>query len=156
MTRIEHFNNPDAPAANNLVPAASAVVTNADGAVLMMKRTDNGLWSIPGGGMEPGETIRETAIREVREETGFEVEPEFLIGIYSDPNHVVEFSDGEVRQQFSVCFACKIVGGWMETSEESSAVVFSRPREIAQLDMHESIRLRIDDFFTYDGQPHVR
>jgi len=57
------------------------------------------------------------------------VEPEVLVGIYSNPHHVVEYGDGEVRQQFSVCFACRLVGGELTTSDESLEVGFSpRPR----------------------------
>jgi 8-oxo-dGTP pyrophosphatase MutT (NUDIX family) len=93
--------------------------------------------------MDIGESIAQTATREVREETGLEVEPEYIVGIYSDPGHVFAYDDGEVRQQFSVCFACRIVGGQVRTSEESFEVAFFAPAEIDTLDMHESIRLRI-------------
>jgi ADP-ribose pyrophosphatase YjhB (NUDIX family) len=79
----------------------------------------------------------------VREETGLEVEPEYIVGVYSDPGHVFAYDDGEVRQQFSVCFACRIVGGQVRTSKESSEVAFLAPGEVDTLDMHESIRVRI-------------
>jgi ADP-ribose pyrophosphatase YjhB (NUDIX family) len=85
VTRIDHVNDPDAPAANRLVPGASAVVVDQAGRILLHRRHDNELWSIPGGGMEVGERIADTVVREVREETGLEVEPESLVGIYSDP-----------------------------------------------------------------------
>jgi ADP-ribose pyrophosphatase YjhB (NUDIX family) len=145
MARIEHFNDPNAPAANNLVPAASAVVADQTGAILLIERTDNGLWTIPGGGMEVGETIAQTAIREVKEETGLDVAVERLVGIYSNPRHVIEYSDGEVRQQFSVCFACRVTGGQMATSSESRRVGFFGPDEIEAMPIHESIRVRIRD-----------
>jgi ADP-ribose pyrophosphatase YjhB (NUDIX family) len=82
MARTEHFNDPNAPVANNLVAAASAVVADEAGAILLIERADNDLWTIPGGGMEVGETI---AIREVKEETGLDVAVQRLVGIYSDP-----------------------------------------------------------------------
>ncbi len=91
MTHIDHYNDPDAPRANSLVPGASAVVVDEDGRILLHRRSDNQLWSIPGGAMEIGETIARTVVREVREETGLQVQPERLVGIYSDPNHVVEY-----------------------------------------------------------------
>ena len=94
MTRIEHYHDLHAPKANNLIPAASGVVINERGEILLHRRSDNEYWSIPGGAMEPGETIRQTAVREIREETGIEVEADRLVVIYSDPNHVVEYSDG--------------------------------------------------------------
>ena len=54
MTRIDHYQDPNAPRATRLVPAASAVVVDDAGRLLMAKRTDNKLWTIPGGGMKPG------------------------------------------------------------------------------------------------------
>ncbi|MEA2492307.1 MAG: hypothetical protein QOJ29_218 [Thermoleophilaceae bacterium] len=95
--------------------------------------------------MEVGETIAQTAIREVKEETGLDVAVERLVGIYSNPRHVIEYSDGEVRQQFSVCFACRVTGGQMATSSESRRVGFFGPDEIEAMPIHESIRLRIRD-----------
>lgn len=133
------------------MPAASAVVEDR-GRILLIRRTDNDLWSIPGGAMEIGESIAQTVTREVREETGLEVEPTDIVGIYSNPDHVVEYSDGEVRQQFSICFACRITGGTLTPSEESSKVAFFAPREIDALPMTESMRRRIRDYL--DRSPH--
>lgn len=155
MARIEHFNDPNAPVANNLVPAASAVVADQTGAILLIERTDNGLWTIPGGGMEVGETIAQTAIREVREETGLDVAVQRLVGIYSDPRHVIEYSDGEVRQQFSVCFACAVTGGRLATGSESRQVGFFAPNEVDAMPVHESIRLRIRDYLQSQTEPVI-
>ena len=146
MTRIEHIDNPKAPPANSLVPAASAVVVDDLGRILLQRRSDNGLWSIPGGAMEIGETIAETAVRETREETGLEVRPLYVIAVYSDPRHVVEYVDGEVRQQFSVCFACEVIGGELSTSDESSEVTFAAPELAVEMDMTCSMRRRLDDY----------
>lgn len=149
MTRIEHFNDPAAPPANSLVPAASAVVIDQEGRILLHRRDDNALWSIPGGAMEVGESIRQTVVREVKEETGLDVEPESIVGIYSNPGHVIEYGDGEVRQQFSICFACKAVGGQLATSDESLEVGFFSPAEIDSMPMHESIRVRIRHYLEH-------
>lgn len=156
MTRIDYYNDPAAPRANNIVPAASAIVTDAEGRILLHRRRGNQLWSIPGGGMEIGETIRETVIREVKEETGLDIEPERLVGIYSNPNHVTAYDDGEVRQQFSVCFACRLVGGHLRSDDdESLAVGFFTPDEIERLPVHPSIRLRITHFLQQRSEPVI-
>ncbi len=155
MTRIEHFNDPDAPPANSLIPAASAIVVDEARRILLIRRSDNALWSIPGGAMEVGERIAETVVREVGEETGLEVVPEAIVGIYSNPRHVIEYADGEVRQQFSICFACRPVGGELATSEESTEVGFFSPAEIHAMPMHESIRLRIRHYLEYRPQPVI-
>ncbi|GBE20913.1 MAG TPA: NUDIX domain-containing protein [Actinobacteria bacterium] len=155
MTRIDHFNESDGPRAARVVPAASAVVTDEDGRLLLGKRTDNNLWTIPGGTMEPGETIADTAVREVKEETGIDVEVVSLVGIYSNPHHVVEYSDGEVRQQFSVCFACRRIRGEVATSDETSEVGYFSPDEIEAMDIHPSIRLRIRHFLDNRDEPYL-
>jgi ADP-ribose pyrophosphatase YjhB (NUDIX family) len=155
VKRVEHFNDPDAPAANRLVPAASAVVVDQAGRILLHRRNDNDLWSIPGGAMELGERIADTAVREVKEETGLEVRPEALVGIYTDPRHVVEYGDGEVRQQFSVCFACRVLGGELSTGEESLEVGFFTPAEIEAMPVHESIRRRIRHYLEHRSQPVI-
>jgi ADP-ribose pyrophosphatase YjhB (NUDIX family) len=155
MRRTEHFNDPDAPLANSLIPAASAVVVDDTGRILLIRRSDNALWSIPGGAMEVGERIADTVVREVREETGLEVVPEAIVGIYSNPRHVVEYADGEVRQQFSICFACRLVGGELATSDESTEVGFFTPAEIEAMAMHDSIRLRIRHYLEHRAQPVI-
>jgi ADP-ribose pyrophosphatase YjhB (NUDIX family) len=155
MARIDYFNDPDAPEPTKIIPAASAIVSNYEGKILLQRRSDNDLWALPGGAMEVGETIGETAIREVKEETGLNVEPVSIVGIYTNPKHVVAFSDGEVRQQFSLCFACKLLGGEMQVSEESFEVGFFSPEEIERLNMHPSIRLRIQHYLERRVQPYI-
>lgn len=151
MGRTDYFDDPKAPTANSLVPATSAVVEDGRGRILLHLRADNGLWSIPGGGMEPGETVAECVIREVREETGVEVEPGRVIGIYSDPRRVSAYDDGEVRQEFSICLACRETGGSLDDGDdESDAVGWFTASEIRELDLTPGIRRRLDDYFRDD------
>lgn len=154
MGRIEYHHDPSAPTANNLVPAASAIVVDEHGGILLHRRSDNDLWSIPGGAMEVGESLAQAVVREVREETGFEIAPQSIVGIYSDPGHVVAYDDGEVRQQFSVCIACRLVGGEATTGDESLDVWFVPPADVEGLPMAESIRQRIRDYMR-GGEPVI-
>ena len=146
MSRVDYYDDPSAPRANSLVPAASAVVADHAGRVLLQRRVDNDLWALPGGGMEIGESVSETAVREVREETGFTVAPLYVVGVYSDPKHVFAYDDGEVRQEYSVCIACRIIDGSLQVSSESTDVRFFTPDEARSLPMHPRIMLRIEDF----------
>lgn len=148
MGRVDYYDDPAAPRANSLVPAASAIVTDADGRILLHRRRDNEMWALPGGVMELGESLGACAVREVREETGLEVVPVGVVGIYSDPKHVFAYDDGEVRQEFSICLRCEIVGGGVRSSEESYEVEFFTPDAVEQLPMVDSIRLRIIDFLS--------
>ena len=146
MGRVDYYNDPAAPAPNSLVPATSAVVTDDQGRIVLHRRTDNDLWALPGGVMELGESVAETVVREVREETGLDVEPRYVIGVYSDPAHVFAYDDGEVRQEYSVCVACRMVGGTLAVSHESTELGTFAPQEIEELPMHDRIRVRVRDF----------
>jgi 8-oxo-dGTP pyrophosphatase MutT (NUDIX family) len=109
----------------------------------LIERTDNGLWALPGGAQEIGESVAEAVRREVWEETGITTEVTGLSGIYSDPSHVVAYDDGEVRQEFSLCFIARPVGGSLRPSSESQQARWVSPAAIAGLDIHPSMRLRI-------------
>jgi ADP-ribose pyrophosphatase YjhB (NUDIX family) len=143
MARIDHYRSSDAPQANSIVVAVTAVVLDPNGRLLLIRRSDSGLYAIPGGAVELGETLTQAVRRETMEETGIDVEVTGLVGVYSDPEHVIEFSDGEVRQEFSVCFRGVPVGGQLQTSSESTEVLWAAPDALAGLDIHPSIRLRI-------------
>lgn len=150
MGRVDYYDDPTAPAANSLVPAASAVVADAQGRILLHRRVDNDLWALPGGVMEAGESIGDCAVREVAEETGYRVRPLYVIGVYSDPLHVFAYDNGEVRQEFSVCIACGLLGGELVVSSESTKVEWVSPPDIERLNMHPRIRVRITDYLAGD------
>lgn len=148
MARVDYYNDANAPKANSIAVAVSAFIQDENGRILMIRRTDNGLYSIPGGQLELGETLAQAAVREVREETGVECKVTEVIGLYSDPKHVIAYDDGEVRQEFSICFRAKYLGGTIRTSNESSEVFWLQPDLADQVKMHPSIRKRIKDALT--------
>ncbi len=155
MARVDYLNDPAAPKANSIVPAVSAIVTDTQGSILLILRTDNGYWSIPGGGVIPGESLKAATAREVKEETGIDCEVTGLVGIYSNPNHVAAYDDGEVRQEFSICFTTRLVGGDISTSSESAEVKFVASDDIKQLRMHPSIQLRIRHYLESRREPYI-
>ncbi|MBL0779341.1 MULTISPECIES: NUDIX domain-containing protein [unclassified Streptomyces] len=142
--RIDHFRNPEAPPANSVVPSVTAVVQDDAGRLLVIHKTDNDLWALPGGGHDIGERVADTVVREVEEETGIQVQVEGLVGLYTDPDHVLEYDDGEVRQQFSICFRARPVGGRLRTSSESKEVRWVDASDLDALTVHPSMRLRIE------------
>ncbi|MBH1935281.1 NUDIX domain-containing protein [Streptomyces sp. AV19] len=146
MSRRDFEDDPDAPVANSLVPAASAVVVDGDGRILLQRRSDNGMWALPGGAMNIGESLADCAVRETREETGLDVEITGIVGTYSNPGHVFAYDDGEVRQEFSICFLARPVGGDIEVSEESTEVRWFDPSEVDTLPMVNNIRMRVNDW----------
>ncbi|MFJ6667992.1 NUDIX domain-containing protein [Streptomyces sp. NPDC091383] len=155
MGRRDYEDDPDAPVANSPVPAASAVVVDDSGRILLQRRRDNGMWALPGGAMRIGESLPDCAVRETREETGFDVEIVGIVGTYSDPRHVFAYDDGEVRQEFSVCFLARPTAGHLAVSEESTDVRWFWPAEVDALAMVPSIRKRVNDWRD-GGMPAAR
>ena len=106
------------------------------GELLLIERTDNGLWALPGGAQDLGESVVQAAQREVREETGIEVEITGLSGIYSDPRHVIAYDNGGVRQEFSFCFHAKPTGGELRSSSQSREARWISPECLQDLNIH--------------------
>lgn len=155
VARTEYYDDPAAPAPNSLVVAASAVVTDEQGRILLQRRRDNDLWALPGGGMEMNDSLPGCAVREVKEETGYDVEITGLVGTYTDPRHVIAYTDGEVRRQFNVCFTARITGGELAISDESTELRFVPSEEIEELPMHHTQRLRLQHFLEQRETPYL-
>ena len=156
MGRTDYYHDADAPKANSVVPSTTAAVRDDHGWLLMIHKVDNDKWALPGGGMDLGESIADAAVREVAEETGLSVEITGVVGIYTDPGHVMAYDDGEVRQQFSVCFHARPAGGTLrEDGTETKAAKWVDPSDIADLTIHPSMRRRIDDALSGDPTPHI-
>ena len=154
--RIDFYDDPTAPKANSVVPSANAVVVNDDGAILVIQRSDNGNWALPGGGMDLGESLPETAVRETAEETGVDIEITGLLGIYTDPRHVILYtSNNEVRQEFSVVFTARPIGGKPTASDESTQVRWVLPGEIGSLPMDRSMRMRVEQYLSAPQDVHL-
>lgn len=146
MGRRDYEDDPDAPQANSLVPAASVVVADGMGRILLQRRSDNGMWALPGGAMHMGESLPDCAVRETREETGLDVEIVGIVGTYTNPRHVFAYDDGEVRQEFSICFLARPTSGQLAVSDESTDVRWFDLAEVDALPMVASIRKRVDDW----------
>jgi ADP-ribose pyrophosphatase YjhB (NUDIX family) len=156
--RIDYYDDPSAPPANSMVPSVNVVVTNDAGDVLVVRRTDNDNWAVPGGAIDLGESMTEAAVRETREESGIECEVTGIVGIYTDPRHVILYtSNGEARQEFSIVVTARPLSGQPTPSSETSEVRWVPRGELAGLQMDRSMRLRIGHYL--DGRvatsPHL-
>jgi 8-oxo-dGTP pyrophosphatase MutT (NUDIX family) len=145
--RIDYYDDPNAPKANSLVPSVNVVVTNEAGQILLIKRSDNDNWAIPGGAIDLGESLTQAAIRETLEETGITCEITGLVGIYTDPRHIILYtSNGEARQEFSIVLTARYVSGQPTPSSESDEVRWIEAAAASDHQMDRSMRTRIGDY----------
>jgi ADP-ribose pyrophosphatase YjhB (NUDIX family) len=135
----------------------SAVILDASGqSVLLTRRTDNGLWCLPGGRIDPGECVAEACAREVLEETGLKVLVGRLLGVYSDPNLLVEYADGERCHIVALNFAAEAIAGTLSLSNETTAFGYFSREEMQTLNLMEHHWERIDDAFADQPEAFVR
>ncbi len=120
------------------VGCEAAIFDESGERILIIRRRDNGMWCQPGGHIEPGESVAEACAREVKEETGLEVEVVRLVGIYSDPHRVAEYADGNRFHAIVLSFEARVIGGSLHDSDESSEMGFFTPEEIIEDGLHDA------------------
>lgn len=131
----------------------SAAIFDEGGRVLLTCRADNGQWCLPSGGMEPGESPAEAAVRETFEETGLHVRVKRLVGVYSDPNQLVIYADNTKVQIVAIHFEAEVTGGRLGLSEETTEFGWFSPTEIADMELLGHHKQRVLD--TLAGKPAV-
>ncbi len=147
--RTDYFYQENAPQANSIKPAAAVAIVNNRNEILMLHRKDNKKWTMPGGTLEFGESMMDCALREVKEESGLSVAIKDIIGTYTDPNIRIAYSDGEVRQEFTIVYLGEVVDGNVELDEESSDFVWVSLKQVLDLPLANSQRKRINDVIHY-------
>ena len=154
--RVDYYHAPDAPAANSIVPAA-AVAIEHEGHILMLQRRDSGNWTLPGGTLEFGESLAECAVRELKEETGLDVQVTGIVGTYTDPDVRIAYSDGEVRQEFTVVFHGVSTGHEVSLDSESMGFQWVHKDKLLDLRLADSQRRRLEDLLRYqaDGTQRI-
>lgn len=154
MRRVEYWHDPAAPIANSLVAAAGVLAVNEEGAILLQRRRDTEQWALPMGKQEIGESVTECAIRETGEETGVRVEVTGILGVFSDPAHIVAYGDGEVRQEYEVTLLARPVSGKPTVNDEASDVRWVQPVQLDDLDIHPTMQRQLNCWLT-GHYPHI-
>lgn len=147
MSQIaEQMYAPRAADANTVVRVGvGVIVRDPFGRILLEKRSDCGLWGLPGGKIEPGESIIQAALREVHEETGLTVEVTQLLGVYSEPiERIVTFPD-RVVQLVDILLEAKIISGELVRSPESEDLQFFYPNTLPS-EIVPPARAPLEDF----------
>ena len=100
------------------------VIRNTNKDILLERRSDNGLWGLPGGRIEPGESILQAALREAKEETGLTIVVTRLLGVYSGPEDRIVIYPDNVVQLVDILLEASIVSGDLACSSESIELRF--------------------------------
>ena len=155
--RRVYFNDPQAPPAHAVVPTAFVAARGPQGRLLLVQRCDSGVWELPGGRVEVGESALDAARRETAEESGLTVRITGLLGLYTDPGHVVRGVDGEVRQQFAVVFRGHPSDGEVARADgvETKAVAWVTPDDLTGLAIEPAMRMRIDHALSPTDSPQL-
>jgi 8-oxo-dGTP pyrophosphatase MutT (NUDIX family) len=139
-----------------LMVVASALVFDKENRVLMQNRSDNGQWCFPGGFMELGESIQDTARREVFEETGLLLDKLELFGIYSGPEYDKTFSNGDQVSLVHISFICKqYKGELIESNEEYILNKFFGLDELPE-NIFTEHKMLVDDLLSKKQVPIIR
>lgn len=156
MARIEYYPDVAAPQAQQLLPAAFAVVRDSCGCILLVRRGDDGHWELPGGRIEVGESASAAVVREVAEEAGVTITVTGLVGVYSDPGHVLAYpQEASIYQQFAVCFhALCIACDAQPDHQETTAAAWFAPEQATRLSMHPAMRQRVTNALAQPQQAH--
>lgn len=124
----------------------SAIIFDKNrGKVLLTQRTDNGRWCLPGGALEAGESAAEACEREVWEETGLKVRATRLTGVYSNPDQLVVYPDGNKAFFVVISFEAEILEGELGLSNETTAFGYFSLEEMESMPMHGEHKARVED-----------
>jgi ADP-ribose pyrophosphatase YjhB (NUDIX family) len=135
------------------VGCSAVIFDEAREKALLTRRADNGRWCVPGGGLEAGESVEEACIREVWEETGLRVRVKRLIGVYSDPNQLVIYKDGNKAFFVVLSFEVEVTGGELGLSDETTEYGWFSLAEMDSMPMHDRHQQRVIDALM--GQPET-
>ena len=141
------FSHRTPPPGTRLKLGVGVIVKNQAGAILLERRSDCGLWGLPGGRVEVGESVGKAAEREVFEETGLSVRITRLIGVYSEPEErIVQYPDlGDTAHLVDVIVEAEISGGDLRCSQESLDLRFFLVKDLPD-EIVPPARLPLQDY----------
>jgi ADP-ribose pyrophosphatase YjhB (NUDIX family) len=131
-----------------MMTTVAAVIRTMSDEIVLHRRSDNGIWSLPGGSIEPGEEPAEAVMREAFEETGLQVAPRRIVGVYGGPSHVGEYPNGDKFAIINLTFACDIVGGEIQANNDESLDVAYFPLSALPESLDARHRIRIEHAVT--------
>jgi ADP-ribose pyrophosphatase YjhB (NUDIX family) len=108
-----------------VLPSVTGMIFDTHDRVLLVRQTEGGVWSAPGGAVDPEETPADAVVREVWEETGLFVRPVRILGVYGGAPCLVMYPNGDRTVYVMTVFECQVRGGELRgTSDETTAAAF--------------------------------
>lgn len=125
------------------------IIRDRSGRILIERRSDCGLWGLPGGRIEPGESIVDASLREVKEETGLAIRVVGLQGVYAEArDRIVCYPDnGDQRQLIDIAVTARVIGGRLRKSDESLELRWVRKDEVPWAFLCPAARTPLRDAF---------
>ena len=140
-----------------LFPSVTAIIYGPLGEILLVHQREGGVWSTPGGAIEPDEDPSDAVVREAWEETGLLVKPTRLIGVFGGPAFVVRYTNGDETQYVMSVFECSVVSGeLMDSSDEVSACRFISETEYHTLSVPPWTREVLPLCYSRPQEPIIR
>lgn len=134
----------------------TAIIFDDEKRVLLTRRTDNGQWCLPGGAMDSGESAAEACERELWEETGLRVRVKRLVGVYSDPDQLIIYPDGNKVFVVALSFEAEITGGALGLSNETTEAGFFSVNAMETMPMLGNHKLRVEDALLNQAQAFIK
>ena len=122
----------------------------------MTRRSDNGCWCLPGGGIDPGESVEEACIREVLEETGLIVRVTRLVGVYPSPHKIIEYADGNKYQGVTITFESQMIGGQLCLNKETTEFKYFSADQLDDPELMDGTRERVLDALVDTGEAFIK
>ena len=129
----------------SLSVAVSGIIFDDQRRILLVQRADNGRWCLPGGRVEPGESLTEACEREVGEETGLRVRVTGIMGMITNPHLIMEYPNGQAWQCIELDFACMVLGtAAAQCDDETVTWGYCSLAQLTTLDIMETDLERIE------------
>lgn len=137
-----------------LMPAATGVVLDERRRLVLVKHSNHGMWVVPGGALDPGESPADGVVREVWEESGLWVEPVKLRGVYGGPQFCITYKNGDQVAYVTSVFECRPLSGRLRhDGDETLDAGWFTEEECAALEISPWSRRVLADVFQRKAEP---
>jgi 8-oxo-dGTP pyrophosphatase MutT (NUDIX family) len=138
-----------------VLPSVTGIIFDDEGRILLVRQTVSGMWTAPGGSVDPGETPADAMVREIWEETGLYAVPVRILGVYGGPQCLVTYPNGDRTEYVMTAFECEVRGGTLHAvSDETDDAAFVSAAELAGYRTSQWVREVVPGLFDRSRSGH--